>query len=453
MIAKSESNSPNLAARLGDRVAMLAARVSVGEHALVVAIADFDEAGGFVEQGALSTVQWLGYRCGMSAGVAHEKLRVGRALRALPGIDAAWAKGRLTYSKVRALTRVATPDNEADLVAIAQSATAAQLERICRHYRAATCERTPVEAKLERFVQVRQTDHGSTRVTLQLPPDEGARFVAALDAAMAQLASEEGGRGDDDDARPDRADAAMALAESFFASGARPRRSGAPHEVVLHVDASACRVADPSAARRGDRSSAEESKGVVEDAPAVGFIENAGDQGVDADAARRLLCDASVSVLVAGADQATLRAGRKRRTVPSAMRRALDARAAHRCQFPGCTHRHYLDAHHVHHWADGGATNLSNLVLLCRRHHVFVHEHGWTIDSSAENTPRFCPPHGRPLPPSPALPATDLSALLEAVAHAEIDAGCLEPVGATWEVDYEQIIDVLMGARVGDRIG
>ena len=436
----------------------------------------------------------------MSSGVAHEKLRVGRALRALPSIDRAWASGQLTYSKVRALTRVATPDNEDDLLEIARSATAVQLERICRHYRAATCEKTPLDAKLERFVRVRQTDGGSTRITLQLPPDEGARFVAALDAARAQLdrspvlgsvekieridaESEDvadtecadADRASDaeraaDVERADRADAAMALAESFFASGVRPRRSGAPHEVVLHVEADA--LIAPRVDARAElaqdaaypSSSAEESterldapteaprgKGALvsaEESNVAGFIENAGDQGVCAETARRLLCDASISVLVAGADGEALSAGRKRRTVPSALRRALDARARNRCQFPGCTHRYYLDAHHVQHWSAGGETSLGNLVLLCRRHHVLVHEHGWTIDFSAENGPRFCAPNGSPLAASPTLPATDLQALFDAVEDVDIDAVSLEPVGATWEIDYAQIIDALMdGAR------
>ena len=455
MLANSESMNPSdLAARLGDQVAVLAAQVSVGEHALVTAIAEFDEAGAYAAQGALSTAQWLGYRCGMSAGVAHEKLRVGRALRALPGIDGAWAKGRLTYSKVRALTRVATPDNEAELIEIARSATAAQLERICRHYRAATCEQTPLDSTCERFVRVRQTDRGSTRITLQLPPDEGARFVAALDAAMAQL--DRGARGETPEAaglafddertdaakRADRADAAMALAESFFASGVRPRRGGAPHEVVLHVDAEAltARAVTDAEVPGAEDLSAEESS--------AGFVENASDQGISAETARRLMCDASIAALVTGSDAETLHAGRKRRTVPSALRRALDARAQHRCQFPGCTHRYYLDAHHVHHWAHGGETNLDNLVLLCRRHHVFVHEHGWTIESSAEGAPLFIPPNGRPLAASPQLPATNLQALVDAVD--EVDARTLEPVGATWEIDYAQIIDVLVHAR-GER--
>jgi len=414
---------------MGDEIADLASRMTVGEHALVHAIADFDLAGAFVEQGALTTVQWLGYRVGMAPGTASERLRVGKALKELPAIDGAFAKAHVSYSKVRALTRVATPENEAALLEVARCASAAELERICRKYRAASCEATPVDAKVNRFVKVTQTEDGSMRFTLQLPPDEGARLLAALDAAKAELEGDLSA--EDRGERPDRADAAVALAESYFASGARPRRGGAPHEVVMHVDAEAL------------------SGSSAEDPEAVGHIENANGQGIGAETARRLCCDASISALVTNAKGETLDAGRKQRTVPAGMRRALDARAQHPCQFPGCTHQHYLDAHHIEHWAHGGPTKLDNLVLLCRRHHVFVHELGWSVGLDADSNPTFTSPQGRPLPASPPIPESDLTAFADATDRPDLDSLGLEPAGMRGPVDYVYVIDVLMqlGAR------
>ncbi|MPY91261.1 MAG: hypothetical protein GEU99_25540, partial [Luteitalea sp.] len=94
--------------------------------------------------------------------------------------------------------------------------------------------------------------------------------------------------------------------------------------------------------------------------------------------------------------------GRKRRTIPPAIRRALAARDR-RCRFPGCTARH-CDAHHVHHWVDGGPTRLENLVLLCKRHHRAVHEEGFTITRGADGVVGVWRPDGRPLPASPPAP-------------------------------------------------
>ena len=99
---------------------------------------------------------------------------------------------------------------------------------------------------------------------------------------------------------------------------------------------------------------------------------------VSAETSRRLACDAAVVVLHEGADGSALDVGRKTRSIPPAIRRALSARDTG-CRFPGCTARH-CDAHHLVHWADGGRTSLDNLVLLCRRHHRLLHEGGYRIE-------------------------------------------------------------------------
>jgi hypothetical protein len=136
-----------------------------------------------------------------------------------------------------------------------------------------------------------------------------------------------------------------------------------------------------------------------------------GDEGmhVSAETSRRLACDASVIPMTHGANGEVLDVGRKTRSVPAAMRRALDHRD-HGCRFPGCGLR-YTDAHHIEHWADGGETKLDNLVLLCRRHHRLVHEEGFKVERvegrgrKEENhgSPqfRFSRPDGTPIPDVP----------------------------------------------------
>ena len=89
----------------------------------------------------------------------------------------------------------------------------------------------------------------------------------------------------------------------------------------------------------------------------------------------------------------TIDVGRKTRTIPAALRRALETRDT-TCRFPGCSNRRWLDGHHIHHWIEGGATNLANTLLLCRFHHRFLHEHGYTIKDGL-----FFDPHGNQVPP------------------------------------------------------
>jgi len=370
---------------LGDRIGQLAAELTVGEHRLIRAIGEFDVLEGWATQGALTYAQWLSWKIGLGAHAAREKIRVARKLRNLPEIDGAFADGRLSYSKVRALTRIADADTEASLLQVALSCTAQQLERLCRRFaRVVGSDDAP---EPERFVHHEWSDEGALRVTIQLPADEGARLLAAIEAGR----EADGGGGPTDvtgashsaagslqgnheqgdagtapaGARATMADGLMVVAESFLVDGARPRRGGAPHEVVLHVPA-----------------------GTLEAEGEGAFVESHDGPAIAPATARRIACDASVTAVTRGAGGEILDVGRKTRTVPAGMRRALEVRDNRACSFPGCTRTLFLDAHHVRHWADGGETKLSNLVLLCSRCHHFVHEHGYTIESDARGRHR-----------------------------------------------------------------
>jgi hypothetical protein len=130
-----------------------------------------------------------------------------------------------------------------------------------------------------------------------------------------------------------------------------------------------------------------------------------------AETARRLDCDSSL-VRIVESEGETLTVGRKTRTVPAAMRRALEARDGG-CRFPGCENRRFLDAHHLKHWAKGGETSLENLILLCRRHHVHLHEGEYTLEQHDEGELRFRNRYGVAIPAAPRPPPTDAEALLE----------------------------------------
>ncbi len=427
---------------LGDQIGRLAGSLAIGTHRLITAIGHFDAVEGWAKQGALTCGQWLSWKIGMGKGEAREKVRVARALRELPKLDAAFGCGEVSYSKVRAVTRVATADNEALLVDIAKFTTGQQLERVCRKFRSVVREtktETVAEAEEARYVRHHWTGDGMLSVSIQLPADEGARLLSAIDAASsAKNAKTAGGAKTADGAKlaraPNRADALMTITESFLANGPSPRAGGAPHDVVLHVSAETL---------------ANETEGA--------FIESHDGPAVSAETARRLTCDASVTTVVRDRTGAVLDVGRKTRTVPAAMRRALEVRDEGRCTFPGCDHRRYLDAHHAVHWAEGGETKLDSLVLTCRRHHTFLHEHGYRVEVAPDGGHRWFDGDARSVDSAPRLMAS--RGETEHWRHVETDddvsAELLTKLGWYESVDTLEVVDALAAATLarGDQRG
>ena len=174
---------------LAQEIATLSAHIDAASHRLLQCIRQFDEAGGWHEQGALSCAHWLAWRVGLDAATAREKVRVARALGKLTAIDEALRTGDLSYAKVRALTRVATPETEAKLLKLARIATGAQLERLCRGYRGVRDgHREP--GPEERSVSRRVLPGGMVRLELVLEPDEADLVLRAIDRAREVHAEE-----------------------------------------------------------------------------------------------------------------------------------------------------------------------------------------------------------------------------------------------------------------------
>src|SRR5262249_43115887 len=120
--------------QLGERIAEQAAHLDAAMHRLLADLREFDERGGWYTQGALSCAHWLAWRVGWSLVTARDHVRVAHKLATLPAIDDALRRGEMSYSKVRAMTRVATPDNEALLLEYARLTTGSDLEKLCRKY-------------------------------------------------------------------------------------------------------------------------------------------------------------------------------------------------------------------------------------------------------------------------------------------------------------------------------
>jgi hypothetical protein len=410
--------------RLGDEIAELAAHLDAATHRLLALIRRFDEAGGWADQGALSCAHWLSWRIGLELGAAREHVRVARALADLPLVDDALRQGRISYSKVRALTRVATPDTEASLLEMARASTASQLERICRGYRTAmrnAAGERPEDEADHRWVRERETGPGLVRFDVQLRPDEAAVVRRALEAAMQRAWQATDVPAGTRTAALHRADALVAVAEQYLAGG--PAASVPPVEVVVHVDAAT--LAGPDAG------------GTLNDGTALGPA-----------ATERLACDAAVVEVVEDSRGNVLDVGRRRRTIPTLLRRALRLRDSG-CRFPGCTNRR-TDGHHVVPWARGGATALDNLCSLCRRHRTHVHDYGFRMEGDGAGGFRFFRPDGRevtasPPPPGPLDPVETLRERHHAAGLA-LNAGTACPRWDGRAPDYDHAVFCLLSA-------
>ncbi|HEU4617654.1 MAG TPA: DUF222 domain-containing protein [Gammaproteobacteria bacterium] len=353
-------------------IGTLAARINAATYDLLVLIRRFDERAGWLGWGFESCAEWLHYRCDISRSAAREKVRVAHALKTLPAIGRAFAEGRLSYSKVRALTRVAGRHNEEELLAFASTTTAARVEERCRELRYGSPDSTgdALRAHARRTLSLRHDPHrGTVIITVELPVEAGELVDQALDRALeAAIPSREGPEQAGESWSAQRADALVALAKAYLGGGGQEGGSGTPphYQVTVHVE---------EAALRG----------------------SAGRSGVPIETVRRLACDGDLVVLVEDRHGEPLSVGRKTRVVPAAIHRALWARDGG-CRFPGCGRKRFVEAHHIEHWATGGETSFANLILLCSAHHTLLHEGGFRIEKDYRDRWYFRRPDGRAVP-------------------------------------------------------
>ena len=175
--------------QLGEAIAELSAHIDAATFRLLKMIADFDRRAGWSE-GFKSCAHWLSWRVGWSSGTARERVRVARALEELPLISEALSKGEVSYSKVRAMPRIARPDNEHELLILGKDGTAGHVERLVRYYRKYGGDEEQQQVQRQREKQYLQTytdDDGMVVVKGRLPPEVGALLQKALDEAADAL--------------------------------------------------------------------------------------------------------------------------------------------------------------------------------------------------------------------------------------------------------------------------
>ena len=418
--------------RLGDEIAELAAHLDAATARLLDLIREFDARGGW-GHGFRSCAHWLSWRVGLEPGAAREHVRVARALGSLPQLR-------------EAVARVATPETEERLVAVGRAGTAEHVELIVRGWRRMDRKAEAQETTRRhrnRALHVYPDGDGMVVIRGRLEPEVGAVVMQALTAAREALShrrraedvpagtSVVDGSAEAPTMEQQQADALALVAEAALHRGMDSGAPGERYQVVVHVDAQ-----------------------VLADADAPGQSVLDGGARVPAGTSRRLACDASRVVMRHDADGRITEVGARTRTIPPALRRALQHRDKG-CRFPGCG-RLLGQGHHIRHWAHGGPTTLSNLTMLCRRHHRAVHEEGFQVERLADDELCFRGPDGRLLsdvPPPAAMPANPVDSL-----RAQNDAGGLHIDARTstpgWQgerLDVGYAISVLHPLAVASR--
>lgn len=473
-------------ADLDDEALEVEMRRSAGAAAAATArmltlIGEFIVRGAWAWQGARTPGEWLSWAIGMAPSTSREMVRVALAMRTFTTTTDQFRRGELSYSKVRAITRCGEPALERLLLVYAQNAPASQLERIVSTFRRLD---DPPDPHDERSLTSR---HGGTdvRVAVRLPVEVGLHVLALLDRLVDDLdatgqppdddlpAEVPGGRPPLDPIAQRRADALAHGLELAVAHLEQDLTGGARTTLVLHgdVDATVDALADDErepestgpvrtdvgeasgdATRNAGASAAAAStcrtdaggrseRYVADSGPARSISvqdRHGGLRRLSRRTLRRLSCDASIR-RVTTRDGLPIDVGYTTRAIPFRLREALRARDG-TCRFPGCAATRHLHAHHVVHWADGGPTDLANLVLLCGAHHRFIHAHDWTVQPVSDGRFRFSPPDtNEPVPAHLAMVGGDPAASAEA-ARRRHPLG-LQPPG--WTGDRLHLDDAL----------
>ncbi len=368
---------------LGFQITELCGYLYAATYKLLVLIHEFDKEGYWQLPGLCSCAHWLNFKCGIGMNAAREKVRVANALAELPKISEAFEKGQLSYSKARAMTRIADKNNEEYLLMIARHGTAYHVEKLVSKYsRAKKLQETEAanQQHAARELNYFYDSGGALVINARLPAEQGALIVKALEMAMdkqfepAPVENHNAG-----DTFEHDVSAEISKHESLAARGADAMAEIA--ETYLNMD--------PSQASTADRYQV-----VVHVTAETSHIEDG--PHVSAETSRRIACDSSVVKITEDENGEPLSISRRSRGIPTAIRRALRYRDDG-CRFLGCTNTRFLDGHHIEHWADGGETSLENLVQLCRHHHRLVHEGGFTCERTESGEIAFRNPSGSDL--------------------------------------------------------
>lgn len=391
--------------RLEAELCTWSANLAAAEYRWFTLLAEFDRRHGWQQWECHSCIAWMRWQLSLDHRTAREKLRVAHALARSPLIAEQMRLGRLSYSKVRAITRISEPANEASLVAIALAGTTAQVERTVAAYRRALPPDHDASDDTQfqkRGLHVRHHDDRTTTITITLPATLAMEVIAAVDHFVVPATIGDDGERPTPAAR--RADALVALAGAALAATDDQLASGRPRYLVHLHTGSEQQEAHPEG---------------TDDDTAVGVSDATRD---------RMCCDADHDTITHTESGEVDAVSARSSTIRGRLRRLI----LHRdrtCRVPGCTHRARTEIHHLHHRGQGGNNHPDNLLLVCAYHHHRLHEGGWHATRLPDGTIRFTLPNGRILPTTPTQADGDPDPV-HALARDAADGRC------RWEGDH-----------------
>lgn len=368
-----------------------ASRAAALTAELIVLIAELVVRGVWAGSGAKTPGQWLSWKVGMASSTARDHVRVGLALRGLPQVRARFLDGSISYSKVRAITRVTDADSEEMMLNFADSCPAAELERIVARARIAArahgieaepllasdpSDATNANARVEDVQCLRRAD-GSVELRIRLDEADAHRAMEQL----GWLASHDDAV---DPSIPINARRAIAFANALnVAMDRAPADSSGEDRDRLVVEARAV----PARPEVNAAASAEAPGGSGRTRRLVPRLHGRR-PAMSVWTLERLACTAVTTHVATDECGTPLDVGRRRRAPTAGQRRQLLHRDGG-CRFPGCETKVGLHAHHAIEWQDGGMTDLDNLVLVCHFHHRFVHNADWRVVPAGSGRFRF----------------------------------------------------------------
>jgi hypothetical protein len=337
-------------------------------HLKLLALNVLDERRSHEGSGAIDSEAWVMAESTCSRTSARAQVRAARALGELPRVADAAAEGRLSWDQLNAVVQLADAASDASWAVDGPIWSPKALDRMVRRRKLVTHQQA-LERHRERELRIwADLDAGMMRFNGALPDVEGEIFLRAIELEAQKVARRPDGSWDSIDAR--RADALVALASQRLSDDADPARA------LILINAPAAALLENSATAGSE------------------LMETDLDLAIDT--VRRLACDATTQIIYDMKEGCPVAVGRQTRTVPRWMVRQLKRRDRE-CRFPGCDRTRFLHAHHIVHWADGGPTELWNLILLCPYHHRYLHEHKWSArgDPSLPNGVEFLNAGGR----------------------------------------------------------